>query len=80
MGYFYTLIETQVNSGVKAVAPPTVYDEENQALAAMYLALSYAALSTIEYHAVLLLRSDGTIIDGRVFDRRQVAGATEEEE
>ena len=68
---FYTLLEIQIANGVKAVVPPVIYDDRNAALSALYTALASAVLSTIEYHAVLLITADGAIMpQSAVFDRR----------
>ena len=76
MNTFYIQIEVQVNSeGTKSVIP-MVYDDINAAYAKHYTVLSVAAASDIPYHASFIIRSDGTMIEGRVFDRR---GAEESE-
>ena len=75
--YFYTVIETQVANGSVAVVPPTVYTDLNQAEAALYTVLAAAAVSSVEYHSGVILRSDGIVIEGKVFDRR-VAASVEE--
>ena len=69
MDYFYTVIEKQLISGTPATLA-THYDNENNALAAFYTICAAAAVSTIEYHAAHIIRSDGVMTEGRVFDRR----------
>ena len=72
--YFYTLIEQQMNNGTPATLA-THYDTYTAALAAYFTVCAAAAVSTIEYHAAHLVRSDGIMIEGRVFDRREVEEA-----
>lgn len=67
--YFYTLIEKQLNNGTPATLA-THYDTYTAALAAYFTVCAAAVVSTIEYHAAHLIRSDGVMIEGRVFDRR----------
>ena len=69
MQKFYTVIEKQVISGTPATLA-THYDSETAALAAFYTVCAAAAVSTIEYHAAHIIRSDGIMTEGRVFDRR----------
>lgn len=69
MNTFYTVIERQLINGTPAVLA-THYDSETAALAAYYTILAAAAVSSIEYHAAHIIRSDGIMIEGRVFDRR----------
>lgn len=68
---FYTVIENQVTSeGAKALLYYH-YDDENQAYAKLYTVLASASVSSLPYHSGCILRSDGIVIDGRVFDRRE---------
>lgn len=66
---FYTVIEKQLVNGTPATIA-THYDTETAALAAYFTICAAAAVSTIEYHAAHVIRSDGIMIEGRVFDRR----------
>ena len=68
---FFTVLEIQSNEGTKACIP-TIYENENDALAKYYTVLAAAAISAIEYHAAHIIRSDGVMTEGRVFDRRTV--------
>ena len=78
MDYFYTSIENQIrNDGSKGLLYDH-FDNEAQALAKLYTILAAASVSDIPYHAGLLLRSDGVIIEGRVFDRRTTEVQTNE--
>ena len=74
---FYTTIENQVrNDGSKGL----LYDHfENidQAYAKLYTILAAAAVSEIPYHSGHILRSDGIMIEGKVFDRRTVPSPEE---
>lgn len=71
MDYFFTVIEKQYNNGQPGTLA-THYDTESAALAAYYTILSAAAVSVLEYHSAHIIRSDGIMIEGRVFDRREV--------
>ena len=65
---FYTVLEVQ-NSGTPA-AIPTIYDNEEQAYAKYYNVLAAAAVSEVAYHSCYIIRSDGIMIEGKVFDSR----------
>ena len=69
MEHFFTVIEKQIIGGTPATLA-THYGTESAALAAYYTILAAAAVSTIEYHAAHIIRDDGIMIEGRVFDRR----------
>ena len=67
---FYTTLENQVrNDGSKGLLYDH-YDNLNAALAKYYTVCAAAAVSEIPYHAAAIMRDDGVIIEGRVFDRR----------
>lgn len=67
---FYTTLENQVrNDGSKGLLYDH-YDNLNAALAKYYTVCAAAAVSEIPYHAAAIMRDDGIIIEGRVFDRR----------
>lgn len=76
---FYTTIENQVrNDGSKGLLYDH-YDTYEAALAKLYTILAAAAVSKIPFHSGHILRSDGIMTDGRVFDRRtQVTPEPEE--
>ena len=67
---FYTTIENQVRAdGTKGL----LYDhftDLNAALAKYYTICAAAAVSEIPYHSAAIIRDDGIMIEGRVFDRR----------
>lgn len=67
---FYTVIEVQVNAGGNVGVLPYGFDNYEAALAKLYTVLAAAAASGLPYHACHILRSDGILTDGRVFDRR----------
>lgn len=67
---FYTTIENQVrNDGSKGLLYDH-YEDENAAYAKYYTVCAAAAVSEIPYHSAHLIRSDGIMIEGKVFDRR----------
>lgn len=67
---FYTTIENQVRvDGSKGLLYDH-FDDKNQALAKYYTICAAAAVSEIPYHSAAIMRDDGLIIEGRVFDRR----------
>lgn len=70
MPYFYTTIENQLRSDGSRGLLYDHYDTEEDALAKLYTILAAAAVSELPYHSGHILRSDGIITDGRVFDRR----------
>lgn len=67
---FYTTIENQVRTDGGKGLLYDHYDDMNRALAKYYTILAAAAVSEIPYHSAHLIRSDGVMIEGRVFDRR----------
>lgn len=70
----YTVIEKQILSDETQAVLFQNYTDENLALSDMYSRLASASISTIPYHAVLLIKYDGRsayISDGRVFDRSE---------
>lgn len=70
MEYFYTVIEIQQNSEDARSCIPVIFENYNDALARFYQLCSAAAISTIPYHSVHMLRSDGRISEQHIFDRR----------
>ena len=65
--FFYTTIERP--DGGKGLLYDH-FDDEERAYAKLYTILAAAAVSGIPYHSGHLLRSDGTMLESRVFDRR----------
>lgn len=68
--YFYTTLENQMRSDGSYGLLYNHYTDLNQAYAKLYYILAAAATSGIPYHSGHIYRSDGLLIDGRVFDRR----------
>ena len=77
--YFYTTLENQIRSDGSAGLlydhfglDDTETDEQalNRAYAKLYTILAAAAVSAIPYHSGHIYRSDGLLIEGKVFDRR----------
>ena len=69
-GFFYTTLENQVrNDGSRGLLYDH-YTDLDRAYAKLYTILAAAAVSGIPYHSGHIMRSDGLILDGRVFDRR----------
>ena len=69
-GYFYTTLENQVRHDGSRGLLFDHYDSEEAAYAKLYTILAAAAVSGIPYHSGHIYRSDGLLIEGRVFDRR----------
>lgn len=69
---FYTTIENQIRPDGSRGLLFDHYDDLDAALAKLYTVLAAAAVSGIPYHSGHILRSDGILIEGRVFDRRPV--------
>lgn len=67
---FYTTIENQVRDDGSRGLLYDHFDDVNQAYAKYYTVCAAAAVSKIPYHAVHLIRSDGIMIEGKVWDRR----------
>lgn len=77
---FYTSLENQIRADgsqgllyqhfvqADGETPEQLYD---RALAKLYAILQAAAVSDCPYHSGHLYRSDGLLVDGRVFDRRE---------
>ena len=67
---FYTVLEIQEDVNGNRAVLPVVYSDYDDALAKLYTILAAAAKSAIPYHAGHILRSDGILTDGRVYDRK----------
>lgn len=68
--FFWTTIESQMYDDGTFGLLSNYYTNYNDALAKLYTILAAAAISPIPYHAGYILRSDGVVTEGRVFDRR----------
>ena len=72
MEVFYTTVENQLRNDGSFGLLYDHFTNVDQAYAKLYTILAAAAVSEIPYHSGHLLRSDGIMMDGRVFDRRTV--------
>lgn len=71
--FFYTVIETQMNTDGSIANLCNSYTNESDAYARLYTILAAAAVSTLPYHSAHILRSDGVIINGQIFNRLTVS-------
>ena len=76
--YFYTTIENQAREDGSRGLLYDHFENYDAALAKLYTILAAAATSGLPYHSGHIMRSDGILTDGRVFDRR-TAPAPEQE-
>lgn len=67
---FYTTIENQVRPDGGRGLLYDHFTDLDAALAKYYTICAAAAVSGIPYHSAHILRDDGIMIEGRVFDRR----------
>lgn len=68
----YTTIENQIrNDGSKGLLYDH-YEDYDAAMAKFFTVCAAAATSDIPYHSAHVLRSDGILIESRVWDRRTV--------
>ena len=64
----YIIIEIQkMNNGSCAVVPPTTYTDQRIAEQAYHTALSYAAVSQVDVHSVVMLDDTGARIKGETY-------------
>ena len=66
----YTTIENQIRNDGSYGLLYDHFTSYETALAKLYTILAAASVSEIPYHAGYIIRSDGIMTDGRVFDRR----------
>lgn len=66
----YTTIENQIRSDGSKGLLYDHYTDYDQAMAKFFTVCAAAAVSEIPYHSAHVLRSDGVMIEGRVWDRR----------
>ena len=76
--FFWTAIENQFD-GTSHSMLYWHYDDENQAYSKYFTICVAAAISPIPYHAAILIRSDGNVVEQRVWDRRTSTPETIEE-
>ena len=67
---FYTTIENQVRTDGSMGLLYDHFTDLNAALAKYYIICAAAATSEIPDHSAAIVRDDGIMIEGRVFDRR----------
>ena len=67
---FYTVIEVQKGDGNPAVLT-YIFTEENLAYNKFYTVLAAASVSALAYHSCHILRSDGTMIESKVYNRSE---------
>ena len=72
MPRIYTTIENQQRKDGSYGLLYDHYTDINAAYAKLYTILAAAAVSDLPYHSGHILRDDGIIIEGKVFDRRTV--------
>ena len=66
----YTTIENQIRQdGTKGLLFDH-FEDYDRAMAKFFTICAAAAVSEIPYHSAHVLRSDGVMIEGRVWDRR----------
>lgn len=64
----YIIIEIQkMNNGSCVVVPPTTYTDSRLAEQAYHTALSYAAVSQVDVHSVVMLDDTGARIKGETY-------------
>lgn len=76
----YTTIENQIRADGSKGLLYDHFDNYEDALAKLYTILAAAAVSELPYHSGHIMRDDGILTDGRVFDRRTEAEETAESE
>lgn len=76
----YTTIENQIRADGSKGLLYDHFDTYEDALAKLYTILAAAAVSELPYHSGHIMRDDGILTDGRVFDRRTEAEETAESE
>ena len=65
---YYIIIEIQkMNNGSCAVVPPTTFTDSRLAEQAYHTALSYAAVSQVNVHSVVMLDDTGARIKGETY-------------
>ena len=59
----YTIIELQTNNGATIVATPVVKATLDEARQEYHLKASYAAVSSVEIHTIILLNAEGQPVE-----------------
>ena len=76
----YTTIENQIRTDGSKGLLYDHFEDYDAALAKFFTICAAAAVSEIPYHSAHVLRSDGVMIEGRVWDRRVEPTPEEETE
>lgn len=66
----YTTIENQIRPDGSKGLLYDHFEDLDRALAKFFTICAAAAVSEIPYHSAHIIRSDGVMIEGRVWDRR----------
>lgn len=64
----YILLEIQTNDGTTALLPALTYTDSNQAESAFYQKLSYAAVSEVDVHTVILMDEHGNTLKREFYE------------
>ena len=64
----YILIEMQTENGSTALLPALTYTDRNQAESAFYQKLSYAAVSEVDVHTVILMDEHGNTLKREFYE------------
>lgn len=64
----YIVIEIQKNDDTPAAVLPYVFDTYNEAMQKFYLVCSFAVISEIKHHSVLVMNTDGDIYQQQAFN------------
>lgn len=69
----YVILEMQTNNGVTAIVPAVVKETRELAEQEYHSRLSYAAVSTVEIHTVVMLNAEGGKIKGECYKHQAEA-------
>ena len=76
----YTTLENQIRADGSKGLLYDHYEDYDAAMAKFFTICAAACVSEIPYHSAHILRSDGVLIEGRVWDRRTVPAPEPEAE
>ena len=76
----YIVLELQTNDGVTSNVPPAPYTDRLAAESKFHQVLQYAAVSSVESHAVSLLTEDGRVVRNECYKHPKPEPEPEEEE
>jgi len=79
MNTFYTTIENQIRNDGSHGLLYDHYENKDSAYAKYFTICAAAAISDLPYHSAHLIRDDGVMIEGRVWDRRNDNSIAEEQ-